>query len=207
MPGSARPNRTAPPAGASTLRKPVRPFLYNVRVRDIMTRMVISIGPRASLLDALVLMRSHRLSGLVVQDLSGQVRGVLSEHDIAQAMAGPREVPSVSSILDVLMLDLGEQPNRTFREYRSTLESTRVEESMSAEVLSASPEDTVEAAAQRMRQYSVHRLPVLDDARLVGIVTRHDLIAALVTAPPSGAPPEPSPRPPRASERRRRGNS
>jgi CBS domain-containing protein len=56
---------------------------------------------------------------------------------------------------------------------------TQVSEVMTKKVFSVSPEDTIEVAASIMVRHRINRLPVLEDEKLVGIVTRGDIIAGL----------------------------
>lgn len=110
---------------------------------------VQSIGPRASVLDAAVLMNEHKIGCLVVLD-QGRVVGMFSERDILQRIVVPRR-------------DAGE---------------TRVEDVMTTEVLCCRPHTALEEARGVMKNRRVRHLPVLDDGdQLLGLISIGDLNA------------------------------
>jgi CBS domain-containing protein len=153
---------------------------YNVPVSDVLSAPAILIGTEASLFDAMVLMRTHGVTGLPVIDVSGSVVGVISQKDLARLVAGFSAFPAIGGVLDILMAGLGEQPNVTMRRLRGLLERTRVREVMTSPAFVIRPSATLEFAAQVMRDNEINRLPVVEDDRLVGVITRNDLVRALV---------------------------
>ncbi|HUI38050.1 MAG TPA: CBS domain-containing protein [Thermoplasmata archaeon] len=177
-PARRRPTRIPP---KETLGRPTLPF--NVRVSDVMTAPVVTIGPEATLFEALMLLRSRGTSGLPVMSESGTVAGVLSERDLARVMMGAAGFPEVRGVLDLLLTGFEHQPLETLKDLREKLEATRVGEVMSAPAFTISPDAQVEFAAKVMREHEINRLPVVEHGRLVGIVTRHDLIKAIGRAP------------------------
>lgn len=161
------------------------PLPYNVRVGDVMTPRPVIVGAKGSLLDALVLMRTHRVSGLPVLDSSGHLVGVLSQKDLARVVAGASLFPDIAGLLDVLMVGLAEHPEMPLRRLREVLENTRVEEVMSSPPLVVRPDASLEFAAEAMNDNEIHRLPVVTEDRLLGIVTPHDLVRGIFPAAPS----------------------
>ncbi len=155
----------------------------NVSVADIMTRPAVSIGTDAKLFDALMTLRTYSFSGLPVIDPDGRVVGVVSERDIARVIAGSPARHDVRAFLDLLMVGLVEQPHPTLRDARQRLEETTVEEAMSAPAFVIEAEAPMELAAEVMTENTIDRLPVVEDDRLLGIVTRSDLIRAIVARP------------------------
>jgi len=108
--------------------------------------------------------------------------GVVSESDLLRLLSGDGHeggllLPSPFEIFEVPVRDL----IRWERMKRSMEEITRmrVSDVMTRNVISVSPEDSVEKAATLMTSHRINRLPVLDGSRLVGIVTRGDIIAGL----------------------------
>jgi len=151
-----------------------------VPVSDVLSRPAILIGTEAPLFDAVVLMRTHGISGLPVIDPSGAVVGVVSQKDLARLVAGSSAFPEISGVLDVLLAAIGDQPTLTMRRWRELLDRTRVGEVMSSPAFVIRPNATLEFAAEAMADNEINRLPVVENGRLVGIVTRHDLARALV---------------------------
>jgi CBS domain-containing protein len=149
-----------------------------------MTSPVVTIGAGATLFEALTLLRSRGASGLPVIGPAGKVAGVISERDVARVMMGGAGSPEVRGILGMIMSGLEQQPLESLMDLREKLESTRVEEVMSAPPFVIGPKDRVGVAAEIMREHEINRLPVVEHGRLVGIITRHDLIRAMVRPAP-----------------------
>jgi CBS domain-containing protein len=138
-----------------------------MKVADAMSPDVITVAPQTPLKDAAALLARHRISGLpVVED--EQVVGVVSEADIVARSTGTRESRSF----------LGELFRSRQRE--EGIAATHVREAMSSPAITIAPGRPVAEAARVMVDRRVNRLPVVDDSRLVGIVTRADLVRAFV---------------------------
>jgi CBS domain-containing protein len=137
-----------------------------MRVREIMTETVIAIEPEASLKDAARLLAEKGISGLpVVAD--GTLLGVLSDGDVLFKERGPLGLSGVLRLLDQYGID-GELK----------LEARTVADAMTLPAVTIEPDRSVSAAAALMLEQRVHRLPVVEDGALVGIVTRGDLVRA-----------------------------
>jgi len=175
----ARPRR---PAGRSARRSGPRsiPLPYNVPVSQVLSAPAILVGADAVLFDAMVLMRTHHVSGLPVIEPAGEVVGVLSQKDLARVLAGASEFPEITGLLDVLMAGLRPAPDRWMPHLLKTLQRTHVREAMSSPAFVVRPEATLEFAAEVMQENGINRLPVVDGGRLIGVVTRHDLAKALL---------------------------
>jgi len=139
-----------------------------------MTKEVVSIAPHATVLEAARLMRRYHVSRLPVVAGGGEVVGVLSEKDVAQAL----DLVSPGGLLDLVLDPTGLTETRLAK-MRDRLGTVRVSEVMSSEASVIAPDAPIEAAAQIMRERKINRLPVVDSGRLVGILTRHDVLHAL----------------------------
>jgi CBS domain-containing protein len=135
-----------------------------MNVGDVMTRDVIGVAPGDSLKEAGRLLVEHRVSGLPVVDGWGHVVGVLSEADLL-----PKDVVPFPN-------GRGLGPHDGWQK----LEAVVVGEAMSSPALTIEEDRPVAAAARMLIEEGVKRLPVVRDGRLVGIVSRHDLIRAFV---------------------------
>ena len=143
----------------------------DMRVQDLMTTDVLTVRTAASLKDAAALLAEHRISGLPVVDGDRHVLGVLSEGDILFKESGPPDRPSLLERL-LVVPSTGFDPR---------LAARTVGEAMSAPALTIGPRRPVTEAATRMIDDGVNRLPVVDDEqRLIGIITRADLVRAFV---------------------------
>ena len=142
-----------------------------MRVKDLMTKDVLTVRPSMPLKEAAAMLAEHRISGLPVIDDERRVLGVLSEGDILYKETGAKDKPGlIDRLLSVppVGLDL-------------KLAAKTVGEAMSAPALTVGPRRPVTEAASLMIDEGVNRLPVIDDEeRLIGIITRADLVRAFV---------------------------
>jgi CBS domain-containing protein len=109
---------------------------------------VVTIGPDASVREAVALLGSHNIGALVVSTDGRQVEGILSERDVVRSIdsVGPEGLDNtVSSI-------------------------------MSAEVRSTSPDDSVESLMATMTEHRIRHVPVLEEGTLVGMVSIGDVV-------------------------------
>jgi len=149
-----------------------------MRVYEVMTREVITVRPATPIQEAAELMVTCGVSGLPVVDDHGAVVGILSEGDLIV-----RQKPRERAPWWRVFFDDGE---RLAREYRKAMGTTAAEV-MTHSVICVSPDLPIEAAAVILDERRIRRLPVVRDSRLVGIVSRGDLIKVLAAMPP--APP------------------
>lgn len=141
-----------------------------MKVKDIMSTDVVTVGPKTSLKDVARLLVKHGISGVPVVDEAGVVLGVVSEGDLLFKERGPLARTGVLAwLLDERGLD-----------GQAKLEATTAEEAMTAPAKVIAPWPPVSAAAGLMIDEGVNRLPVVYKGELVGIVTRADLVRAFV---------------------------
>lgn len=144
-----------------------------MQVRDVMTRHVISVGTGQSVLHAVQLMLQNKISGLPVVDATGKLVGIVTEGDFLRRgeIGTQRQRPRWLEFL------LG--PGRMAEEYVHSSGRT-VEEVMTPDPCTVTEDDVLETVVELMERRHVKRLPVLRDGRLVGIVSRANLMHALI---------------------------
>lgn len=143
-------------------------------VEQIMTRSVITVAPETSIAEVARLLVDNGVSGLPVVDAEGRVVGVVSEGDVLVKEAGH---PTASRRPLARLFGIG----RETREHQAKVEAQTAGESMTQPPLTIEGFRTIQTAAERMTTRGVNRLPVVDaDGRLLGIVTRADLVRAFV---------------------------
>jgi acetoin utilization protein AcuB len=127
-----------------------------LQVKDSMTREVVILSPQTTVAEALAVCRERRIRHLpVIED--GRLVGIVSDRDLRSA------APAFGD------------PDRA-----AALEKMRVADVMATEVTTARPDDPIEVAANCMREGKIGCLPVVEDDRLVGIITASDVMRALV---------------------------
>jgi len=143
--------------------------------RDIMHTDVISIGPDATVRELADLLAAHSISGVPVIDAQGALVGVVTEGDVIMQDA-ELHFPHYLQFLDsVIYL---ESVRRFEERFRKTF-GNKVADVMSTEVVTVGPDATVHEVTTLMTDNSVNRLPVVDEGRVVGIITRGDIVRAI----------------------------
>jgi len=145
-----------------------------MKAAHIMSRNVISVQPETTISQAAHLMLLHGISGLPVVDSDGDVVGIVTEGDfLRRAETGTqRQRPRWLQFL------IG--PGRLAEEYvRST--SRRVEDVMTRSVHAIDEDMPLSDIVDLMERHRIKRLPVLRDRKLVGIVSRANLLHALAS--------------------------
>ena len=141
-----------------------------MKVRDVMTREVISVAPEAPLRDVARLLCEHRISGVPVVDAEGACIGVVSEADLLLKQVSRQQPARLS-----LEWFLSPPPDP---------DELRRRKAVTAAAAMTSPALTIEAdrplrdAASLMVDRGVNRLPVVSGTALVGMITRADLVRA-----------------------------
>ncbi len=138
---------------------------------DVMTREVTTVEPEASLDDAVGLMLEKHISGLPVVDGSRRLVGILTEGDLL------RRAELGTEGYRVRWLELL-QPGRAAAGYVAT-HSRKVGDMMTRVVLTVDETTPLDEVVQLMERKRVKRLPVVAGDRLVGLVSRADLLKAL----------------------------
>jgi CBS-domain-containing membrane protein len=135
------------------------------RVDDVMTRDVVSVREDTPYRDVVELLLERRISAVPVLDESDRVAGLVSEADLlwkVAAVDAPRPGP-----VEV----------RRHRSDRAKAKGHTAGDVMTAPAVTVTPALSVSAAARKLYEAHVKRLPVVtDDGRLIGIVTRSDLL-------------------------------
>lgn len=114
-------------------------------------RHIISIAPDASVFDAIKLMAEKAVGSLIVMK-DDELVGIITERDYAR---------------------------KVIIKGRSS-ETTRVEEIMTVDVLTASSSDTVNACMELMTERKIRHLPVVEDNRVIGMISIGDLVQAII---------------------------
>ena len=152
-----------------------------MKAKDVMTRELISVTPDATVLQAARLMLQHHISGLPVVDVSGKLVGILSEGDFLRR----RETATQrrrSRWLEFLM-----GPGKIASEYTHS-HGSKVAEVMTVDVRSVGEDSDLEQIVEVMEKHRIKRVPVMRDGKVAGIVTRSNLLHAMVSMARSTPP-------------------
>lgn len=122
-------------------------------VREIMSKIVVTVRPDATLMDAVKTLTRHRISGAPVVSAQSEIVGFISDENLH----------------DVL--------------FDESVRDSPVSAFMITDVHAVDPHDPISTAATLLAMYGVRRLPVVDQGRFVGVVTRRDLFSHLLRHP------------------------
>ncbi|GLQ79596.1 histidine kinase [Mesorhizobium huakuii] len=139
---------------------------------DIMTVDTSTVGPEASIMDAARIMLDRRISGLPVIEQGGTLVGIVTERDLLRRP------------------EIGTQPERPrwvelwltaeeLAEEYVRAHGRRVRDVMTPQVVSVGIDTPVSEVAALMQRHGIKRLPVVRDGKVIGIVSRADLLLAL----------------------------
>jgi CBS domain-containing protein len=142
---------------------------------DIMTTDVITVAPETTVRDVAVLLHTRRISGAPVADAAGNSLGIVTEGDLVhqEAIAGEHRRSWWLALFDDsthLARDYAKSHGRTARDI------------MTAAVISVGPTATLPEIASTLERHRIKRVPVIKDGKLVGIITRSNLLQALAAA-------------------------
>ena len=134
-----------------------------MKVAELMTRDVATVTPETPLKVVAATLLGLGVSGLPVCDRDGRVLGVVSESDVLFKELGPE---TRGRAFSQELAHAGKERART------------AGQAMTSPAVTIEPDRPVWRAARTMLDRGVNRLPVVEDGRLVGIVTRADLVRA-----------------------------
>lgn len=118
-------------------------------VKEVMNRNVKTVRPEDTVKDAAKIMNEHHIGSLVVVSGTGEVVGILTERDI---------------LADVVATG-------------KSADEVKVSDVMTPNIITITPDKTLEEAADVMTENKIKKLPVVYEGRLIGIITATDLIA------------------------------
>ncbi|RJX29560.1 MAG: CBS domain-containing protein [Desulfarculus sp.] len=131
-------------------------------VKYWMTTDPVTAAPDTSVMKASQLMKENNVRRLPVVDKDGKLVGIVTDRDLKEAS------PSKATTLDV-------------HELYYLLSELKVKDIMSRKVISIGPEETVEKAAVMMLEHKVTGLPVVDNDKVVGILSQGDVFRVLIS--------------------------
>ena len=149
------------------------------RVKEIMHTAPVTVGVDDSVEGVVRVLRDHSLPGVPVVDGEGRCVGIVTEADLVLPDdQGDLHLPHYIDLFGgtVFLESLGRFEKRLRKAFAST-----AGDMMTAHPDTVSPETPVQEAARLIHESGHNRLPVVEDDRLVGVVTRLDVLGALAT--------------------------
>jgi CBS domain-containing protein len=146
-------------------------------VREIMDTSPVAVAVDAPVDEVVNALRTHELPGLPVVDTDGRCVGIVTEADLVLPDdEGDLHIPHYINLFGgtVFLEPLGRFEERLRKAFAS-----KAEDMMTRDPMTVAPDTTVREAARIIHESGHNRLPVVQDERLVGVVTRVDVLGAL----------------------------
>jgi CBS domain-containing protein len=139
-----------------------------MKVRQVMTLGVITLDPQTTFKETAERLLDYGISGAPVVDADQRLIGLVTEADLMTKEAfDTRHRRPLEALVGLVNGD---------RRWTGKAAGLTAGDVMTTDVVTARPDEDIRAAARRMLERGVKRLPVVEDGRVVGIVSRHDLL-------------------------------
>jgi CBS domain-containing protein len=145
-----------------------------MKARDVMVSHVITVGPELDVRAVANTLVANRISAVPVVAIDGSIVGIISEGDLMRrAVSGAERKRSwwleTFSSAEQLMADFVKTHGR------------KAKDVMTRQVISVDPDTSLQEIANLLEKHGIKRVPVIENGRLVGIVSRANLVQALAT--------------------------
>lgn len=144
--------------------------------KDIMTKEVITVKKDATIQQIAKILTENRISGVPVVDEDGQIIGIVTKKDLLYKDVEPR-FPSYVEVLGGIIFVDGV---KHYEEELKKLVANTASDIMTTNVITISEDVDVKKIAEIMVERGINRLPVTNERKLVGIVSRGDIIKSLM---------------------------
>lgn len=145
-------------------------------VADIMTKDVITVKRETTVRELAALFDRHRFGTLPVVDDEANLVGIVTASDLVE-QGRNLHIPTVISLFD-WVIPLGGERTLERELHKITAQTTG--EICSNDVVTVAPDDSVSTAADTMSNHKLHALPVVKEGKVVGMVSRVDIIRSLI---------------------------
>lgn len=145
--------------------------------RELMTANVYKILATATIGEAVGLLKTHTISGLPVVDAQDRLLGVITGGDVLRAVQ-QRAQKIYHTLLGPTHVVIDEE---VWRQDRKRLLELPVQKMMSRGVITVSPQTPVGEIAELMLTQNVRRVFVVEQDRMIGVITRNDIVRWLIT--------------------------
>jgi CBS-domain-containing membrane protein len=143
-----------------------------MKAADIMVSNVITVTPEQSVQDVAEILIERRISGVPVLDAAGDLVGIVSEGDLMRR--GDAGTEHRRSWWLKLLMGREGLAGEYIKEH-----ATKVKDVMTRSVITAAPETSISEIAELLERNRIKRVPIVKDRKIIGIVSRANLLQAL----------------------------
>lgn len=146
--------------------------VISVKAKDIMSADVITVKKDATIEEIAHILTEKNISGVPVVDDDNSVIGVVTQKDLLYKKIEPRFPPVVEILGGLIFLKSVKNYNEELRK----LVATKAEEIMTKKVVTVDEDTDIERIAELMVEQDINRIPVVKASKLVGIISRTDVV-------------------------------
>ncbi|MFP4499221.1 MAG: CBS domain-containing protein [Vulcanimicrobiota bacterium] len=146
-----------------------------MKAKDVMETEVLTVTPDMTVKEVAQYLYDNELSALPVVEDGGKIIGIVSEEDLIYRVSRPHIPPHIELLGGIIYL---ENPFEMKKELKK-MSAVTAGEIMTTEVHSVAPDTDISEVAELMTEKDINGVPVVDNNKIVGIVTRHDLLKSL----------------------------
>lgn len=146
------------------------------KARDVMTTEIVTVKKETTVRELAELFTSRRIGSIPVVDDAGNLIGIVSESDLIEQDRN-FHIPTVISLFDWIIYLESE---KKFEKELKRMTAQTVGDIFTMEVETVSPDTPVSDIADMMSSKKIHSLPVVEGKKMVGIVSRIDLIRTMI---------------------------
>jgi CBS domain-containing protein len=144
--------------------------------KDIMTKDVITVRPEEKVEKVARILVDNKISGIPVVDENNYVLGIITEKDL-MIKASELKVPFYLTLFDsIIFLENPIRFNNDIKKYTAS----HVKDAMTSKVIAVEEDTTVSEVVSIMLKHRINRVPVVRHGKLIGIISRNDILKSLV---------------------------
>ncbi len=144
--------------------------------REIMEQNVITVTEETTIEEVARILIDHGISGVPVVDGENRLKGIISDGDLIYKDK-KIHIPAAIQILDSIIFV---ESLKKFQEELRKITAYKVKDMMTREVISVEVDTPIEEIATLMIEKRINRVPVLEDGKLVGIITRQNILKSMI---------------------------
>lgn len=156
-----------------------------MKVSEIMTKDVVSFSRNTTIKEAIITLAEKKITGAPVTDDENNILGIITQVDILDRIIRDcnnlrlvlPKMPESIPLLSVMFVESGE--TKKMMEYFKDIANKPVSTIMSSKVITVKPDTTLTETLKLYVKHDINRLPVEEHGKLVGIITRTDIIVGL----------------------------
>ena len=144
--------------------------------REVMSQPAVTTGVTTSIEAVARLMCERGIGGVLITDAAGQAEGIITQSDLLHRVAHPHLPPHVEILGSIVYLTTPGHMDELMGKIAGVVAS----DAMHRELVTAAPDTPVADLADLMLEHKIGRIPIVEEGRPVGMVTRSDLIRRIV---------------------------